>query len=216
MKGVILGMAAVFVWGTSMAAWAGDKEDAGAPKAAPVLEKKNEVREKGRESGKMKGELGEIINVCGLNEEQQKKLIEIDEARIKALKQIMETSVDQIAAMLTPEQKAKWNESMAMRFVKQQFGKASLTDEQITRIKAEIAAKTKDIFLAMNEKNAQLMKNIMAFVNDNVLTDAQRTAVKERPMSMGRDFRRPAGGADRMPVEKMPAEKTPEKKTDGK
>ena len=112
MKALVRATVAVFVCGTSVA-WGAEKEGPAAPKAAPAVEQKKENatasqaapaveqkkegRDKGREGARLQGQLAEISRICGLSEEQQKKLIEIDDARVKAMKELMAKSLEQIA-----------------------------------------------------------------------------------------------------------------------
>ncbi|MEI6808703.1 MAG: hypothetical protein WCN95_08265 [bacterium] len=189
MTRLILATVAIFVLGTN-GAFGGEKESADALKAAGTADPKNEIKAKGRSTDKQRSKLAEFAKVCGLSDEQQKRLMDINEAREKAVQEINAKTDEQVVAVLSPEQKAKWNETIAMSLVQRDFGKVSLTDEQIGRIKAEIATRTKDILLALNEKSSQMLRELMTFTKDKVLTEDQKTAIKVAPRNPV-DLRKP-------------------------
>ncbi|MEI6971172.1 MAG: hypothetical protein WCL44_06605 [bacterium] len=178
MKGLVLGMAAALVLGTSAASWGADKEAAG-PKVAPAsAETKKDAVTPAPERGQLSGQMAEIAKICELTEKQKKKLAAIDEARIEAMKEVADDFYNKVSDVLTTPQKAKLNEASLMRFVKREFGRAALTDDQLATIKAELATKTKGVLLKMDEKSLELQKSIMTFIREKVLTEEQRETLK--------------------------------------
>lgn len=201
MKRIILVAVAVFALGTS-GALGGKEEGADAAKAVTAVEPKKEITGNDRANDKLRSKMAEFAKVCGLSEDQQKKLIDINLAREKAILEINAKTDEQVVAVLSPEQKAKWNETIAMSLVQRELGKASLTDAQIVRIKAEIATRTKDTLLAVNEKSSKMLKELIAFARENVLTEDQKTIMKASPRNT-KDDRKPPEG-DMKKLEKKP------------
>ena len=201
MNRLILATAALCACGTYQA-FGADKEGADAPKPPPPpVELKKDGPDKGRGNPRMQTELSEITRICGLTEEQQKKLLEISEARVKAMQELMDKSAEQISAMLTPEQRVKWNEGIVMELVRREFRKVSFSDDQVVKIKAEIAAQTGASLFMMNEKNIQKVKDLMTFVKDKILTEEQKMSMREPPKFPGA-FGQPEGNPKMPP--KMP------------
>ncbi len=129
----------------------------------PVMEKEKPLAadlKKAREAG---------------NEEEVKR-VRAERTKVRAERnKIRDESRKAILAVLTPEQKVKWDEYQFVLQIKGRYSAAKLTDEQIEKIKAahvKVAAG-----VDMNDKEAKraAMGKLHAMIEKDILTPAQRT-----------------------------------------
>ncbi|KKL67080.1 hypothetical protein LCGC14_2138570 [marine sediment metagenome] len=85
--------------------------------------------------------------------------------------------VTQIMAVLTPEQKVKWDEYQFVLAVKRKFRAAKLTDEQVNKVKALYVKEAAVLAGADKKAKAAARNKLYAKVSQEILTEEQRTAV---------------------------------------
>ncbi len=129
----------------------------------PVMEKYNALRtdlKKAREAE---------------NAEEAKR-INAELAKVRAERdKITKEPLKAILAVLTPEQKVKWDEYQFVLKIKRRYSAAKLTDEQIEKIQAAHVKQAAGV--DMNDKEARdaAMRSLYAMIEKDILTPAQRT-----------------------------------------
>jgi len=91
--------------------------------------------------------------------------------------ELQKKATQDIMAVLTPEQKAKWDEYQAVLAVKRQLRGAELTDEQVTGVKAAYVKLAAGADTSGEKGRRALLSKLYAEVEKNVLTEDQRTTV---------------------------------------
>ncbi len=81
-----------------------------------------------------------------------------------------------IMAVLTPEQKVKWDRDQVVLSIKRQFRKAKLTDKQTVDVKAACAKFTTGVDLSDKKARRKAVKKLADYISKEILTDAQRAA----------------------------------------
>ena len=169
----------------------------------------------------LRGMHAQMIKVCDLSEDQQKRIAELAAERSKALKdfntenaekikalsdeqkkareakdkealkkardeysalrakqnEITKKSQDDIMAVLTPEQKAKWDEYQAVLTVKRRFRGIELTEDQVAKIKAAYVKTAAGADMTTEKGRRGAYAKLYAEVQKEVLTEEQRTTV---------------------------------------
>jgi len=101
-------------------------------------------------------------------------------AKLKALRGDPKASKAKVIAILTPEQKAEWAKFGLYRRVCSKFGRAKLTDDQKTTVR-DMCAKSDVKTTGDKKADAAAMKGLTDKIAADVLTDAQREAIKPKP-----------------------------------
>ena len=91
-------------------------------------------------------------------------------ALLTPLAQYSQTHHADLMAVLTTEQKARWDEHMAVRQMKSIFGPLKLTDQQIAQIKAAYQDLIKDTSLT----RTALLTKLATKITTDILTDKQK------------------------------------------
>lgn len=91
--------------------------------------------------------------------------------------EITKKSRADIMAVLTPEQKATWDEYTAINAVKGWFKAAKLTDEQLTQIKAEYVKLATGADTGTEKGRRTLLAKLREHVRKEILTEDQQTDV---------------------------------------
>jgi len=78
-------------------------------------------------------------------------------------------------AVLTPEQKATWDQYMFVRGVKSRFSAAKVTDEQVEKVKAAYVKGTAGVDMADNKARNAAMGKLYQMIENEILTPEQRT-----------------------------------------
>jgi Spy/CpxP family protein refolding chaperone len=86
-----------------------------------------------------------------------------------------------IMAVLTPEQAAKWQEYQVLRTVQMRYRKAELTEEQMGKVKEACSKAIAGVDLKDEKARAEIVKKLSEQVEKDILTDAQREALKPKP-----------------------------------
>jgi Spy/CpxP family protein refolding chaperone len=177
-------------------AWAGDggpqvadparagKERTGDPKVArPKTDVRKQTLDKaGTAEPKrpsVSGEVRQLAAVCALTADQQNKVAALAAARQKAIDEAMAKFQADLALVLTPEQKAAWNESVLLTTVQRAFAKAALTEAQLTQVKTLIAAQgANQVLLPDGKSGSESVKGLLDAVMKDVLTDEQRAGLR--------------------------------------
>jgi Spy/CpxP family protein refolding chaperone len=138
------------------------------------------------------GTYEELIKVCEFTPEQQKKILDIAALRAKVAKDVEEAvkaakdrssrnkasrplyeviakSQGELDKTLTVEQKAKWQQYVILRTVKQTYSSAKLSDEQWNKIMDAYEKLAKD----SSAKPCKIMNKLRAMI-DAMLTPAQK------------------------------------------
>jgi Spy/CpxP family protein refolding chaperone len=92
------------------------------------------------------------------------------------LAEIYKRAQAQVMDLLTPEQKATWQEYQVMNSIRGMFGRAKLTDDQWAKIKAAYADLAKD----KDARTEDIVRKLSAEVK-GMLTDEQKEAMKVNP-----------------------------------
>ncbi len=149
-------------------------------------------RRDGRGDGEVKRpvvrEFAKMAETCGLSDEQLQKIADLVAARNKAIVETQAKCQEEIMAVLTDEQKAKWQQAVVVTLLERRFAKVALTADQLDKIKAAVAeAAGKKALAVTDERSAnEAAVKFSEFVTKEVLTDDQRAALQEN----GRDGRR--------------------------
>ena len=179
--GVIVAAVAVVL---SAGLWCQAQESREVPRGAP--ERQPATRAAAR------GDLAQIAEVCGLTEEQQKKLQEIQDGRQKAMMELQAKFQAQVMELLTPEQQAKWVGAQFLTMVQRALGKDTLSEDQLKQVKTYIAEQAKTADLSNERGRGELMQKVMTYVRTDVLTDEQREAIHNNPERRDPARREPA------------------------
>jgi len=108
-------------------------------------------------------------------------------AKLKALRGDPKADRAKILAILTDEQKAQWSVFQLYRNVCRKFGRAKLTDDQKTAIRA-LCAKDASKLTGDRKADAAVMKSLAKRISADILTDEQREAMtKKRPPRRKKD-----------------------------
>ena len=144
------------------------------------------------EPWKMKGEAARIAIECGLTDDQLKEMWTIQQARMKALREVNAKSTAQILGVFNPEQRSRWNEATLMLVIDREFKKAGVTEDQTARIKRLIAEETKDSLMLVTDDSRAYLLKFKTTVFEKILTPEQRAIMKSAAAA------RPAGGRIRL------------------
>ncbi|MBT3202185.1 MAG: hypothetical protein HN350_19960 [Phycisphaerales bacterium] len=101
-------------------------------------------------------------------------------AKLKALRGDPKATTAKVMAILTPEQKAEWAKFGLYRRVCSKFGRAKLTDEQKTTVR-DMCTKSDIKTTGDRKADAAALKSLTDKIAAEVLTDAQREAIKPKP-----------------------------------
>ncbi len=216
MKRIVLSLAALAaVTGVALysAAQEGERRDQpqvrreGGDRPADVRREGDVRKEGGDREGDastpaLRGEYARMAEVCGLTEEQRNKIAALIAARDKEVREVTLKYQARIAAVFTDPQRALWNETLLLTSVQRLFQRANLTEDQLARVKAVVAAQAKDQSLNDNRTRSQVLRKVVDAVNKDVLTNQQRAALREgdrRDAPRGEGDRRdaPRGEGDR-------------------
>ena len=126
---------------------------------------------------KLYGEQAKMVEVCGLTEEQQQHVMDLDEARDREIREITARYQAQIVDVLTPEQRAKWLEWTVMDIVQKTFLRAELTPEQLAKVRAAIPTLVPGVLPPDFRARFEALRKLTEFVNKEVLTDHQRRSM---------------------------------------
>jgi Spy/CpxP family protein refolding chaperone len=100
--------------------------------------------------------------------------------KLKALRPDSKANKAKIMALLTPEQSATWGKFTLYRNACRKFGRAKLTDDQ--KAAARDLCYKSDIKVTGDRKaDAAAVKTLTEKISADVLTDAQREAIKPKP-----------------------------------
>jgi len=206
-----------------------------------------------RKKSRFQGMHAQMVKICGLNEDQQLRIVELNAGRREAAKKfqtenaekfrafrakiveanknkdkqarkdaytkvrslrLLKKKIDaewrkRIMAVLTPEQRVKWDQYQAMLSVMRRFKNAKLTDAQKAKVKIACAKFTKGVDLSDKKARREAIKKLAEYIRKEILTDAQRAATT-RPArkSTTRPARKPAtrpGDSEKMLKVKKPA-----------
>jgi hypothetical protein len=187
------------------------QEDAGKPqKTKPAVKKPAAKMKPAAKKPGLKGMHTQMAKVCGLSQEQIDRIIAANERRHEAMKAFNEANGERIKALqtelkelqakrneidadgqaaimavLTDEQTATWNQWQAIRVIQIKFARARLTQDQLDSIKAEYVRAAVGVDLSNAKDRQNLTRKLYTYVQDVVLTDAQRLELS-KPLPPGK------------------------------
>ncbi|MFB3892416.1 MAG: hypothetical protein ACE15C_10395 [Phycisphaerae bacterium] len=195
-----------------------------APKGEPKADaprKEGERKEGERKDGEkpgLKGDMARMADACGLTDEQQKRIAELNAAQQKEIQDIIAKYQAQIMDVLTADQKAKWNTAVLMQGMEKMTKRFNLTDDQLTKIKAAIPGLTKDMVPTDEKSRGEAFRKLQEYIFKDVLTDEQRATGRDGPREGAKEgakegVKEPVkeGPKDAPKVEKKEVEKKVEK-----
>jgi len=103
-----------------------------------------------------------------------------------------------IYAVLTPEQKAKWDAFRVYRTLMRRYKRLNPTEAQTAKIREAAAAAAKDLGAAAGndkearKKRAEADKNLRKTIEETILTAEQREALQKKPEKKPRPEKKPA------------------------
>jgi len=103
-----------------------------------------------------------------------------------------------IYAVLTPEQKAKWQAFQTYRTLMRRYKRLNPTEAQTAKIREAAAAAAKDLGAAAGDdkearkKRAEAYKNLRNTIEETILTPEQREALQKKPEKKPRPEKKPA------------------------
>ena len=106
---------------------------------------------------------------------EQSKALRDEEAKIKG------KSIAAAKALLTPEQKAKWDGFTVYRMAMRRIKKAELTDEQDAKVRQICTAKAAEILGAEKKAQGKAYKELTTAIIDSVLTAEQKAKLTAKP-----------------------------------
>jgi len=193
----------------------------GADKPKTKDKKVKKQGEPKKKKPRMRAAHAQMVKVCGLSEDQQKKISDLMAERGKALKafqeenkdkykalseaakkareskdkeaarkawkdmgalnaqrnEIMKKSQAAVLAVLTDEQRAKWDEYNVLRSVQGRFRGVKLTEEQMAKIKAEYVKAAAGADMSDQKARQKVIRDLAVKVGDEILTDDQKATV---------------------------------------
>ncbi len=102
-----------------------------------------------------------------------------------------------ILAVLTPEQKVKWQAFQMYRTLMRRYKRLNPTEAQTAKIREAAAAAAKDLGVAGDDKEsrkkrAEADKNLRKTIEETILTPEQREALQKKPEKKPRPEKKPA------------------------
>ncbi len=160
-------------------------------------------------------EFAKLAETAGLTDEQMLKIAELVTARNKAIVEIQSKYQAEILALLTDDQRAKREQAVIVSLLERRFAKAALTPDQLEKIKSAVAeAAGKKALTITDERSAmEAVAKFSEFVTKEVLTDAQRDALRE-PAREG-PTRETARDGERRDTERRPETNPAPRQRDG-
>jgi len=211
--------AAMLMVGLAAGAFAQSSEEPARPARQNRQREPRQAQER-RERPKqpiLRGEYAIMTSVCGLSEEQQKKIAEIVKRRSEAMQasaekrkevaaarvearkgndaeaakkaeadwkalndereSMMKKSETELLAVLSDEQRAKWEQFSVLRSVKMKFPGVKFTDDQDARLRAAYVQHTTGVDLTDAKARNQAIAKIVAVADKDILTAEQRKAM---------------------------------------
>ncbi len=209
-------LAAVFALGTAASSLLAQEGQ-----AAQEKPRKTRKKRAARKRPLLRGMHAQMAKVCGLSEDQQKQIAELNAQRAKELAafreenkakfealreaikkareakdkeaakkaraeysalrakehEIIKKSRAAIMEVLTPEQKAKWDQYQAVLTIKRRISPVKLTAEQEEQVKAAYVKLAAGAEAATRKGRSTLLAKLYAQVEKEILTPQQRTDV---------------------------------------
>lgn len=197
---ILLAVGAFVAW-AAMTAVTAAEEEAVPPRKEPVAKERGPETREGTERKRMlPPDTARLAEACDLSQEQQKKLVELNEVRQKAIQEINAKYQTDLAVVLTPEQKAKWNQTILMGMVERNIAKRlNLTPQQMDKIRDAVPEMTKDVLLGPDMGGGEVMRKLWDFITKDVLTDEQRAAMRQPERREGEGTAQPPKAPEKKP-----------------